>query len=262
MLQARRISASAAHGARSVVRIFYVGCPDGRNFYRQASLRRQSYAQHFLQWPVEQNLSPTVMRTLLLIAIGSSIVISVALAQAPRETLRSPTTFATIDDVATRSRALFDEAAKVITSPRCLNCHPANDRPTQGNDLHPHLPFATRGEGGVGVPGNTCRECHTDVNFSLKEAASYQSIPGNPRWGLAPIEMAWQGKTVREICQQLKDPSRNGNRDLALVHEHAAGDGIVAWGWQPGEGREPAPGTQQIFGDLIQAWIDTGAECP
>jgi hypothetical protein len=39
----------------------------------------------------------------------------------------------------------------------------------------------------VGVPGNTCRECHTDVNFSLKEAASYQSIPGNPRWGLAPM---------------------------------------------------------------------------
>jgi hypothetical protein len=202
------------------------------------------------------------MRTTLLIAIGCSIVISDAFAQATRETLRSPTTFVTIDDVATRSRALFDEAAKVIISPRCLNCHPANDRPTQGNDLHPHLPFATRGEGGVGVPGNTCRECHTDVNFSLKEAASYQSIPGNPRWALAPIEMAWQGKTVREICQQLKDPSRNGNRDLALIHEHAAGDGIVAWGWQPGEGREPAPGTQQIFGDLIQAWIDTGAECP
>ena len=198
-----KIKHEAAHGARC--RSHH--CPDGRNFYRQPSLRRQNNAHHFLQWPVEQNLSPTVMRTLLLIAIGCSIVISVASAQAPRETLRSPTTFATIDDVATRSRALFDEAAKVITSPRCLNCHPANDRPTQGNDLHPHLPFATRGEGGVGVPGNTCRECHTDINFSLKEAASYQSIPGNPRWGLAPIEMAWQGKTVREICQQLKDPS-------------------------------------------------------
>jgi hypothetical protein len=137
-----------------------------------------------------------------LIAIGCSLLVaSIASAQAPKEILRDPSTFATINDVADRSRALFDEAAKVITSPRCLNCHPANNRPTQGNDLHPHLPFATRGEGGVGVPGNTCRECHTDVNFSLKEAASYRSIPGNPRWGLAPIEMAWQGKTVREICQ-------------------------------------------------------------
>ena len=53
MLQARRISASAAHGARSVVRIFYVGCSDGRNFYRQASLRRQSYAHHSYNDPVE-----------------------------------------------------------------------------------------------------------------------------------------------------------------------------------------------------------------
>ena len=53
------------------------------------------------------------------------------------------------------------------------------------------------------------------------------AILGAPSWGLAPIEMAWQGKTVREICQQLKDPSRNGNRDLALVHEHAAGDDLV-----------------------------------
>jgi hypothetical protein len=205
----------------------------------------------------------TVMRTTPLIAIGCSLLVaSIASAQAPKEMLREPSTFATINDVAARSRALFDEAAKVITSPRCLNCHPASDRPTQGNDLHPHLPFATRGEGGVGVPGNTCRECHTDVNFSLKEAASYRSIPGNPRWGLAPIEMAWQGKTVREICQQLKNPSRNGGRDLALIHAHTAGDDLVAWGWQPGEGRDPAPGTQQLFGDLIQAWIDTGAECP
>jgi hypothetical protein len=160
----------------------------------------------------------TIMRTPPLIAIGCSLLIaSIASAQAPKEMLRDPSTFATINDVPARSRALFDEAAKVITSPRCLNCHPANDRPTQGNDLHPHLPFATRGEGGVGVPGNTCRECHTDVNFSLKEAASYRSIPGNPRWGLAPIEMAWQGKTVREICLQLKDPSRGRNAPKALV---------------------------------------------
>ena len=32
--------------------------------------------------------------------------------------------------------------------------------------------------------------------------------------------------------------------------------------WNPGLGRTPAPGTQAQLGDLIQAWIDTGAKCP
>jgi hypothetical protein len=79
---------------------------------------------------------------------------------------------------------------------------------------------------------------------------------------LAPIEMAWEGKSVSEICTQLKDKARNGGRDLALLHEHVAKDDLVASGWNPGVGRNPAPGTQQRLGELIQAWIDTGAHCP
>jgi hypothetical protein len=176
--------------------------------------------------------------------------------------LRDPASFASIGDQAARSRALFSEAAKVIMSPRCMNCHPAGDRPTQANDMHPHMPPVTRGDAGIGVPGNTCTACHTDHNFTLEEHSSYRSIPGHPRWSLAPIEMAWQGKSAGEICLQLRDPKRNGGRDLARLHEHAAGDDLIAWGWQPGAGRDPAPGTQQLFGALVQAWIDTGAQCP
>jgi hypothetical protein len=94
------------------------------------------------------------------------------------------------------------------------------------------------------------------------ERASYRSIPGHPRWDVAPVEMAWQGKSVGELCQQLKDPQRNGGRSLELLHEHLARDDLVAWGWRPGEGREPAPGSQQLLGELARAWIDTGAACP
>ncbi len=184
-------------------------------------------------------------------------------AQAPESGgLRDPSAFASISDQAARSRALFTEAAKVITSPRCMNCHPAGNRPTQANDMHVHMPPVVRGDNGDGVPGNTCGACHTDRNFTLSEYSSYQSIPGHPRWALAPVEMAWQGKSIAEICRQLKDPARNGGRDLALLHEHAAGDDLIAWGWQPGAGRDPAPGSQRQFGALIQAWIDTGAQCP
>ena len=169
--------------------------------------------------------------------------------------LKAPSAFSSIGDPAERSRALFGEAAKVFTSPRCINCHPAGDRPTQSNDRHPHVPLVSRNE--------SCLTCHTDKNFTLTtDGASYRSIPGHPRWSVAPIEMAWQGKSVGEMCKQMKDPDRNGGRTLALLHEHVAHDDLVAWGWNPGPGREPAPGTQELLGQLVQAWIDSGAECP
>jgi hypothetical protein len=74
--------------------------------------------------------------------------------------------------------------------------------------------------------------------------------------------MAWEGKSLGDICRQLKDPNRNGGRDLAQLQEHVAKDDLIAWGWDPGAGRDPVPGTQEQAGQLIQAWIETGAECP
>ena len=178
--------------------------------------------------------------------------------------LRPPAAFATITDQAARSRALFAEAAKVFTSPRCINCHPAGDHPTQGDDRHVHDPPVWRGAAGDGVPGTTCQACHMSRTVDLfpGAVASYSSIPGHPRWQLAPLEMAWQGKSTGDICRQLKDKTRNGGRDLAMLQAHVAKDDLVAYGWTPGAGRIPAPGTQQIAGALVQAWIDTGAECP
>src|SRR3954469_11161928 len=112
-----------------------------------------------------------------------------ALAQ-NRNELRAPSAFAGIADRDSRSRALFSEVAKVIMNPRCMNCHPAGNRPLQGNDKHRHIPPAVRGEAGVGGPGNQCVACHTQGNYTLLEpATTYESIPGHPRWGLAPIEM-------------------------------------------------------------------------
>jgi mono/diheme cytochrome c family protein len=203
-------------------------------------------------------------KTLLISAAFAAVALaSTGSAQTQdRVQLRPPSAFASIQDAATRSQALFTEAAKVITHPRCMNCHPATDRPLQGNDRHPHQPPAWRGADGLGVAGNHCGSCHTERNVNVNEGADYRSIPGHPRWQLAPIEMAWEGKSLGDICRQLKDPNRNGGRTLALLHEHVAKDDLVAWGWQPGTGREPAPGTQELAGQLVQAWIDTGAQCP
>ena len=181
-----------------------------------------------------------------------------------RVELRPPSAFASIADPRARSRMLFTEAGKVIMSPRCMNCHPASNRPTQGDDMHPHSPPVVRGADGGGVPGNTCGACHLDRNVEIfaGQQTSLRSIPGHPRWGLAPIEMAWEGKSIGDFCRQIRDPQRNGGRDLELLHEHLAKDDLVGWGWNPGPGRDPAPGTQEQLGQLVRAWIDTGAECP
>ena len=193
-----------------------------------------------------------------------SLVALIATHSAAQNTsvLRDSKSFSSIADKKKRSSALFTEAAKVITHPRCMNCHPADDDPRQGNDMHIHVPPATRGAAGLGISGNTCQACHTEANYTLLARASYQSIPGHPRWALAPLEMAWQGKSLTEICEQIKDPKRNGNKTLEMLHEHMARDELVGWGWNPGVGREPAPGDQKAFGELIHAWIETGAECP
>jgi len=74
--------------------------------------------------------------------------------------------------------------------------------------------------------------------------------------------MAWQHKSLAEICTQLKDPARNGGKTLNQIVEHMAHDSLVGWGWKPGVGREPAPGSQASFGALVKAWADSGAACP
>ncbi|MFY1831696.1 Isoquinoline 1-oxidoreductase subunit [Myxococcus fulvus] len=170
--------------------------------------------------------------------------------------LRSLDMFQRIEDPKQRSRALFLEASRVLLHPRCANCHPDGDSPFQETGFKPHDPPVTRGPEGFGVVGMECAGCHQDRNQALTR------VPGAPNWHLAPLSMAWVGKSPRQVCEQLKDPARNGGKTLAQIVEHNAHDELVAWGWTPGSGREPAPGTQEQFGALVGAWVETGAECP
>lgn len=173
--------------------------------------------------------------------------------------LKPVSAFDAISDRRARSVALFQEMGKVITHPRCANCHPA-ERPAQGDARRPHMPVVSRGADGHGQY-LTCQACHTTGNYWVG-GTNIVTIPGNPKWALAPASMAWQGRTLAQICRQLKDPARNGGKTLAEIQAHMAGDELVAWGWNPGAGRVPAPGTQAQMGELTQAWIDTGAACP
>lgn len=171
-------------------------------------------------------------------------------------TLAPPARFASITDQQERSRALFGELGKVLTSPRCLNCHAAGDRPRQGDFQRLHQPPVFRGLDGMGRPELRCAACHQASNFDPAR------MPGHKPWAMAPVEMTWEGKTLAQICVQLKNPALNGGRSLADLVHHIGDDGLVGWAWSPGVGRTPAPGTQQEAKALVQAWVDTGAACP
>jgi hypothetical protein len=192
---------------------------------------------------------------LALVVTASSFIGQGALAgDAP--TLAAPADFAGIADPKARSAAYFTELGKVLTNPRCVNCHPRTDRPRQGDESRLHQPPVFRGVDGFGLEAMRCASCHRSANFDAAR------MPGHPIWHLAPAEMAWEGKTVSEICVQIKDPKRNGGRSLHDLFEHIGSDTLVGWAWAPGPGRTPAPGTQKQAGALVQAWVDSGAACP
>jgi hypothetical protein len=201
------------------------------------------------------------MRGLAIVLAGALAIIGVGMAVSaappdPAASLKSVQSFAAISDERQRSVALFNEAGKVITHARCVNCHPAGDRPAQGDDRHPHMPLVVRGVDNFGAVGMRCTTCHGPANFDSA------GVPGHPAWHMAPIEMAWVGKSLGEICEQIKDPARNGGKSMEELVHHMAEDSLVGWGWLPGTGRQPAPGTQKEFGELIKAWVETGAACP
>ena len=120
----------------------------------------------------------------------------------------------------------------------------------------PHQPLVVRGASGHGMPGMACGTCHGQANYDGAR------VPGHPQWHLAPLAMAWEGRSLGQICEQIKDPARNGGKDMQALLHHMAEDSLVGWGWTPGPGRDPAPGTQAGFGRLLQAWAEAGAHCP
>ncbi len=159
--------------------------------------------------------------------------------------------------------ASFEIVKAVLQSPRCVNCHPAGDAPLQGDDSHVHTQHVRRGPGGFGVAGLDCAACHGSAN----PPDSYGALapPGVATgWHLPPPEMkmVFEGVGARALCEQLKDPERNGGKDMAALVRHVSADPLVLWGWSPGYGRKPVPIAHPDFVSAFKDWADAGAPCP
>jgi mono/diheme cytochrome c family protein len=157
------------------------------------------------------------------------------------------------------SRAAFLQVYRVLTSPRCQNCHPAGDAPLQGDDSHVHIQNVKRGKDGHGVYGMRCDTCHQARNLP-----GAHMPPGNPKWSLPSAEqkMVFVGRSPAELCGQIKDRKQNGGRTLAALLDHVANDDLVGWGWNPGDGRTLPPLTRAETAAQMKIWIEGGAACP
>lgn len=157
--------------------------------------------------------------------------------------------------------AEWQKIYEVFSHPRCANCHTEDDHPRWSGAhygptrIHPFN--VRRGPDGFGNTGLTCQTCHQETNAQILHGP-----PGAPNWHLAPAEMVWFGKNSAEICAQIKDPARTGGMDLEEVAIHVRDDALVAWGWDPGPGREPAPGSAEETFAALERWTALGAPCP
>jgi hypothetical protein len=201
--------------------------------------------------------SPTPVRSFITSPIAA-LALGVALGLLPFAAAEPPSKNSTAASTG-RDGSLFTAFVPVLRNPRCMNCHSMGDFPRQGDDGHPHALDVRRGAEGHGVTAEKCSTCHQDHNL---EGAHLP--PGAPNWGLPPasVPMIWQGLTDGPICQSIKDPKRNKNRNLDQLVEHLSEDRLVMWAWNPGEGRTPVPMPHEEFVAKVKQWQAAGAPCP
>lgn len=188
---------------------------------------------------------------LILLVLGLGTLVAVAQSAPPP----APPATAT----AAEGAKAFADVARVLQSPRCRNCHPAGDRPLQGDVPRPHAMNISRASLDAGL---RCSACHQTRN--VEAIGLFRGPPGAPSWGLPPREtpMVFEGKTVRALCEQLRDPEKNGKRSLEALLEHVSHDPLVLWGWSPGGKRTRPPLAHERFVAAFRTWVASGGACP
>jgi len=152
----------------------------------------------------------------------------------------------------------FMQVYTVLMHPRCMNCHPAGNRPLQGDDSHIHIMNVQRGKDGKGLYALKCSNCHQPTNV-----AGLHTPPGNPKWQLPPadMKMVFQGKSAHDLALQIMDYNKNGHKNKEQLLEHAR-DTLVKAGWSMGEGRPAPPLAYNDFVKAWDTWIEKGAYAP
>ena len=161
-----------------------------------------------------------------------------------------------------RGLVAFETVRGVLQHPRCQNCHPSGNAPLQGDDGHVHTQNVQRGPSGTGEVGAECTTCHGPANPPSNYGLHIP--PGVAKgWHMPKPEekLVFVGMSAHDLCEQTKDPARNGGKDMAALRVHLD-DPLVVWGWEPGFGRAPVPTPRADFIAAWETWAAAGAPCP
>lgn len=162
--------------------------------------------------------------------------------------------------------AAWDRIYEVASHPRCSNCHvgPSNvpmwSGPSYGK-ARPHGMNINAGESRIGAETIQCSTCHAYREIATADRLPHAAPQVAMDWRLAPVEAEWFGKSSVDVCNQLRDPERNGGRTYEDIASHLDHDLILHWAWNPGAGREPAPYDLQTHVNDVLAWGVGGMPC-
>ena len=160
--------------------------------------------------------------------------------------------------------AAWDRIYAVASHPRCTNCHVGESGRPAWDDLgyakdRVHGMNIVAGESRIGAESIPCRVCHISGEGANDVPHSAPQI--DEAWRLPPVEMAWRGKSSVEVCNQLRDPEANDGFDMAELAEHVRTSAFVNYGFKPGAGRIPAPGTAEELAQHLEVWAAAGTPC-
>ena len=124
--------------------------------------------------------------------------------------------------------------------PRCVNCHPAATGRCRPTRMRPHQPLVVRGADGHGAPALHARPV-TTAPISIRRACP---AIRNGIWRRS----RWRGRASRSARSASRSRTRRAMaaRTSPPLSSISADDTLVGWGWNPGAGRTPAPGTQGV----------------
>ncbi len=161
-----------------------------------------------------------------------------------------------------RALQAFEVVRSVLQHPRCANCHIPEDAPRQLDSSRAHQMNVQRGPAGLGAAAMECNTCHGQENLPV--GYGLHVPPGAPNWHLPPpqTKMVFIDVPPAQLCATIKDKAATGGKDLQAMLAHNRDDKLVAWGWNPGLGRNPVPVPRAEFVAAFKTWMDAGAPCP
>lgn len=172
--------------------------------------------------------------------------------------------FPLVADAQEDGKAAWDRIYAVASHPRCSNCHVGDSGRPAWDDLgygsqRLHGMNIVAGDSRIGAESIPCRACHIS-------AAGDNSVPHaapqiDEAWRLPPVDLAWRGRSSEQICVQLRDPDTNDGFDMAALVDHVSTSAFVSYGFNPGAGRAPAPGSAAELAQDLQRWAAAGSPC-